>query len=85
MRMVVELTLPYMVGRSSTMAGRGAWPLVTAGSLRNRDVTFRTQRSGGGGESEKGEHGDEDGSGTDASVYGGSVLHDGRTMCLPPA
>ena len=29
------------------MAGRGAWPLVTAGSLRNREVTSRTPRSGG--------------------------------------
>ena len=28
------------------MAGRGAWPLVTAGSLRNREVIFRTQRRG---------------------------------------
>ena len=62
---------------------RGAWPLVTAGSLRNREVTFRTQRSGGGREAEKGEPGDEDGSGPEAAAYGRSVLHDARTRCLP--
>ena len=67
---------------SSTMASRGAWPLVTADSLRKREVTFRTPRSGEG-KSERGE--DLSGDGLLVADYGRTVLHYGWTRCLPPS
>ena len=72
-------------------SGPPRWPDEVLGHLSRpaacgigRSLSARNV-AGGERESEKGEHGDEDGSGPEASAYGRSVLHDGQTRCLPPA